>query len=416
MKEAAFNILKTLNMLKKDGKNITKDIKKVFAENFEHLTGSKKVAVFKLVNSIHNGKNKKPRSYRIPTKYVSSNSNGDTSEFIYFKNEQQKNIGGVMQNEYKPYLLEFGSRGDMMVTLGENQRENNDLFVWLMNHPRRAKNKNGDGTKRPIFYLEDKNVEAAEKVSLKEAEATMKKYLYDPESRLPEDDLRIIAKALRVVGVDNMERALVQTNIEKKCSKNPNLFLGMKSIGKEVEMRSNLHVASEKGILSFNGVKMKWILNNFDSGGKSELVTVRKTENEMDALIYWLKNKDENDHYGKIVELLTGKPTFKTASNPNPVDSDLALKLKLAEEENKKLALQLELAKSGSTEIKEKIENSNVGEKLVLENLNLEELRELAKKHNIEFHHMHKEPKLISLLKSNLPKEMIDFTENEVVN
>ena len=53
----------------------------------------------------------------------------------------------------------------------------------------------------------------------------MKKLIYDEDSRLPEGELRTIAKALRVSGVDQMELPLVQVSIEDQCKTNPNKFL-----------------------------------------------------------------------------------------------------------------------------------------------------------------------------------------------
>ena len=50
-----------------------------------------------------------------------------------------------------------------------------DLIIFMMGHPRRANNKLGEGKKRPLFYLENKNLEAKERVLSKSLSDTCSK-------------------------------------------------------------------------------------------------------------------------------------------------------------------------------------------------------------------------------------------------
>lgn len=333
-------------MLLKNGEREARDLKKKYKDLFSLIGKNKTQVTFKLSPSIYDGKKKKPRSYRLPSGYVSVGENGNTDEYIYYESSTNRNIGGVVQPTYAPnFMAPIEQRGEVTINLGPNIEDNLDKFVWWMNHPRRSKGDNADETKNPLFYLEDKAAEAASKVKMKQANAAMQKYLYDEDSRMSEDDLRTIAKALRVDKVDDLTFPEVVTSIEFKCSRNPQLFLSFKGVGKEVQMRSNLQVASERGIITYDSQKQKWFLNDKDSGAVAPLAPVRQTENEMNALIYWIKNKDVADSYGKIMELITGISSQPKKSQISE-DAGLEIKLKLAEAENKKLELEAKKAEA----------------------------------------------------------------------
>jgi hypothetical protein len=335
-------------MLRKDNENITKEIAKKFPTEFALIKGKKQVT-FKLVNSIHNGKDKAPRSYSIQPAYATQDENGDVQEFLYYLSVRKRSVSGVSQDEYSPGLITFGSRGDLIVNLVDNDDKiiNLDLFILLFNHPRRAKNKYGEGKKRPIFYLEDKNAEASERVEAEAAKAQMKKLIYDPEARMKEEDLRIIAKALRVPGVDDMNfPGLLQTSIEDACKTNPAKFLQFRGVGKEVKMRANLQIAAETGIIKYDPLKRKWTLNDTDSGKTVNIAPVRPIENEMEALMSWIKNVDTDDTYNKIIELSTGEIQEKS----QPKESKDAERARMLEAENENLKLKLKLSESGKSE------------------------------------------------------------------
>lgn len=337
-------------MLRKDNENITKGIKKEFKEELKFLTPRTKTVVFKLVKSIYNGEDKRPRSYHIETAYTSREINGDTSEYRFYNNENKKNIGGFVQSTFSPELVNFTERGDLLVNIGENQSENLDLLIFFLNHPRRAKNRTGDGTKRPLFYLEDKNKEAIDKVVFKKDKAKMDAYLYNEETRLSDEKLITIAEALRVDGVEDMNIQRIQTSIEDKCKKNPALFLSMAEVNDDVLMRANIQKAVEQGILRYKPISKtgagKWIMNDKDSGEQAELAPVRKLEDETNALVYWFNNIDTTRSYEKVVEILTGKPTKRAEKVEVSENSELEIKLKLAEAENEKLRLQKETAEA----------------------------------------------------------------------
>ena len=334
-------------MLRKDNDNITKDIKKIFKDDLSFINKRTKTVTFKLVNSIFNGKDKTPRSYHIETAYVSRDSKtGDTSEYRYYKSENKKMIGGFLQETFSPELVSFGQRGDITINLGDSQTENLDFLIFFLNHPRMAKSTSGDGTKRALFYLEDKNKEAIDTVMFKKAKAKMDSFLYNEDTRLPDDKLITIAEALRIDGVEDMNIQRIQTSIEDKCKKNPSLFLGMAEVNDAVLMRSNIQKAVEKGYLSYSSLNKKWSLNDTDSSESSDLAPVRKLEDETDALVYWFNNVDVHDSYGKMLELLSGKPIDRTKKVETAENSELEIKLKLAEAENEKLRLQKETAEA----------------------------------------------------------------------
>ncbi len=418
-------------MLQKDGNPINKGFKKEFAEEFESLDKKSTTVIFRLVSSIYDGKTRVPRSYSIPSEVTVFEGGGDSSEYVYYKTKKDKVVGGVMQTIYEPSIVTFGSRGEIMLDV---EREA-DLFIFLMKHSRRALAANGDGVRKPIFYLVDKTKEAKEKVAKKQAVIQMQKYLYDPESRLKDEDLLTIARALRVPNIDaETDIAFIQTSIEDKVKRNPQLFLDMKEVGDEVQMRANLQLAIEANILFLNTRTFRWELKDTDSGKKADLAVVRKNEDAMARLVYWLKHTDDNDHYGKVMELLTGSPVERKEAAPQ-VDSDIDKQLELEKLKQKNLQQEkenldrAEALKNGATteEASPEATEEAVEEEEtvieddetqtpppsglpVLEDMELEDIKEqFAKPHGVRFSHLTTKEKIIENLLIKVPEEERDF-------
>jgi len=394
-------------MLQKDGEIKRKGFKQEFKEEFDLIGKKNTRVVFKLVNSIYNGKDRIPRSYSIPVKvtvFEKGENGGDSTEYVYYKQKREKNVGGVKEIIYSPGLITFGSRGDLSVDV----EKESDLFIFLMKHNRRASGANGEGSQKAIFYLEDKVAESKERVAKKSAGVQMQKYLFDPEQRLSDDKLRIIAQALRVPDIDDeTDIEFIQVSIEEKVKKNPQLFLNMREVNDEVIMRSNLQLASEKGIISFNNKTYRWILNNTDSGNKADLAIVKKTENTMTALVYWLKNLDDNDHYGKIVELLTGKPNRKKKTKKvENLESEKEIELKIQQAKNEELRLKVELAKATSNSVEESKKDDENYDLPFLEDLDIDVLKEkFAKPHKINYSHLSTPQSIIKNLNARVKPE-----------
>ena len=114
-------------------------------------------------------------------------------------------------------------------------------------------------------------------------------------------------------------------------------------------MRAELQIAAESGVISYNALKRKWELKDKDSGKTVPIAPVRPIENEMEALMSWLKNVDTDDTYNKIVEMTSGKIQEKK----KPKESEDAERTRLLEVENENLRLQLELAKKAENPIEE---------------------------------------------------------------
>ena len=141
----------------------------------------------------------------------------------------------------------------------------------------------------------------------------MERLLWTKDHRLSNEDLTIIARALRIPGVEDMNIQLIQKEIERVCKSNPQRFLNLKKLDKETEMRADIQNAVEKGILNFDSKpnKRKWSMT--DGGNTAELCSARKTDDPVSSLVFFLKNNDSNDHHGRIKELIveTKKATVK---------------------------------------------------------------------------------------------------------
>jgi hypothetical protein len=137
-----------------------------------------------------------------------------------------------------------------------------------------------------------------------------------------------------------------------------------------------------------------------------------------------LKNHDDNDHYGKIVELLTGRPSDRKQNSPIPVVSEIDKQIKLQDAKNKELELQVELAKANgkasvildaqSRPEKQQTENES-GNLPIIEKMSIEEVRSLADKHDVSWHPMNKEETIINKLNSEVDPDKVDWTNSDDV-
>jgi len=279
---------------KKDGTELTK------------LIGNKRVVEYQLVNSLsridrNTGKRIFKRSHRIESAYVGYDNNGNTEEFRYFQNKSGKGKDGLIS--YMPEFLAFENGGKIKINLGENRSENRDLFHFLNNHPRRANNKNGDGSRRPLFYLVDNNAEAIEYAQNKRATSEMDKFLWSGD-QIEEGLARTIAKALRIEEVDEMNDAATRKAIEIQCKKNPNRFLNFLNQEEDTNMRADIQTASELSILRYDNKKYEWFLYDADSENEAKLCRIRSADDPTSALVVYFKMEDDNEDLARVRELI----------------------------------------------------------------------------------------------------------------
>jgi len=291
-------------MLEKNGYKV--DFKKEKL-TVKEIVGNKQSVTFQLVNSLSKvnpktGKRTYKRRHLLEAAYVSNDEDGNSTEWRFYKSKNQKGKNGVDETKYTPEFLTIEQNGALTIQLGPNQSENIDLFWFFYYHPRRANNKNGDGSRRPLFYMIDENAEAMEYAQKKHASSEMEKLLWNEKDRLADEELINIAKALRVPGVADMNIERVQLEIEKLCKNNPNRFLALKGGNKETEMRAAIQDATEKGFLLLNR-KNEWEM--IDGEITATLCNVRKTDDPITTLVHFFKNIDDNDHYGRIKEMIT---------------------------------------------------------------------------------------------------------------
>lgn len=279
------------------------------------IIGKKNVVTFQLVNSLSwldgQGRRRYKRRHLIENVCVTNDEKGNTVEYRYYKSKREKGKGGVSNIAYTPEFSMFENGGKININVGEGQNENLDLFWFLWNHSRKASNKNETGSRRPLFYFIDENQEALLYAQKMEADAEMRKLLWDKKDRLENEELEDIARALRIPGVDQMNIQRVQQEIQRTCATNPQRFLNLIKSDDETKMKSVIQEAQENGMLLFDNKKLQWIM--IDGEKQAVLCPVRKTDDNVNALVYFLKHQDDNDHYGRIVEMLEEEkaPTVK---------------------------------------------------------------------------------------------------------
>lgn len=296
---AIFNILKTSNMLARNGETI-KDLKGEFPKDEKHYHHNQ-TATFELApkyykRDITNGRNLYPSSFSIENFY-SVLKDGKSDEYVYFKSQRKDKNGDPV---YTPGIISF-RKGRIVVPKSEL-----DFFIFLMNHPRRAQSKNNDPNRNAFFYLVNHKQDAIEIANKKQQIAKVTGMIWN--DGLPEDTLRTVAKTYQIPSVDALSIEEVKVHLDKKAQANPSIFLESKGLGAEMEIRALIQDARDYKLLIFKKDKSgaDWNIVN-DHGKAVHLIAVRAGEDEYARLAKWLLHQDESGTIDRIQEMVARK-------------------------------------------------------------------------------------------------------------
>jgi len=291
-------------LLKNDKKVDISKFDDVSRKDLKAIIGRKQVITFQLVDQLSRPGPRGTRTYKrrhlIEAYHQNRDKTGNTSEYRYYKTSRPGKVAGEIK--YTPEMVMFEGGGKININIGDNQKDNLDLLYFLYTHPRRASGPNSKNVDRPLFYLVDENAQALQYAQKREAASEMENLLWNKENRLGDEELITIAQALRISDVDDMIIARIQVEIQKVCKKDPQRFLTLAKLDKETEMRANIQLALEAGVLNFDNKNMKWLI--IDGDNRGTLTPIRQSDDKVTALVHFLKNQDDNDHYGRITELL----------------------------------------------------------------------------------------------------------------
>ena len=185
----------------------------------KNILGRKETIVFRLVDKLSKPGPRGTKTYKrrhlIEAFYHTRDNNGNTSEYRYCKSKRPgKNFNETI---YAPEMLTFENGGEIKINIGKDQKNNLDLLIFLLKHPRRASGPTAKNVENPLFFFIDENAQALQYIQKRELASDMDALLMNKNTRLSDEELIIIAEALAIPNVDEMNTARVQVEIQKRC-------------------------------------------------------------------------------------------------------------------------------------------------------------------------------------------------------
>ena len=148
--------------------------------------------------------------------------------------------------------------------------------------------KNLKQTRIPKFMFEDLVSEAEKKAEAKAMESKISVLLYNKELGLPEDRIRLVAKAYHIKGVDELSlsqvKILVDNKIHDKKLGGPDKFFEMVNADEELEARASLQKVIDLNYLRYDGSKNAWFWNTEGENGKGVLCKVSRNDVPVEVL------------------------------------------------------------------------------------------------------------------------------------
>ncbi len=148
--------------------------------------------------------------------------------------------------------------------------------------------KNLKQTRIPKFMFEDLVSEAEKKAEAKAMESKISVLLYNKELGLPEDRIRLVAKAYHIKGVDELSlsqvKILVDNKIHDKKLGGPDKFFEMVNADEELEDRASLQKVIDLNYLRYDGSKNAWFWNTEGENGKGALCKVSRNDVPVEVL------------------------------------------------------------------------------------------------------------------------------------
>jgi hypothetical protein len=240
----------------------------------------------------------KPRSISFDLKAVVKTPNG-TETWRYADNVLVDNKGN---KKYKPKKFIFdGSRA-----LDRNDIE---LIYFLLKKSEYCMGGDNQGS-MVKFKFEDLVTEAELKAEKKRLSAKIDNLLYGEELGLPEEKLRLLAKAYFIKNVDTLTRAMVSNalyNVITSAHDGADKFFSMINADEEIKTRVSIQKIIDMEVLKFDGAKRVWYWQATGEKGSSILCKVPPNKTAQDTL-YDLYMGDQGFRDDVQAVLLTKNP------------------------------------------------------------------------------------------------------------
>lgn len=233
----------------------------------------------------------KPASINLPLK-VNLRTVEGYKEYRYAENIVQDPAG---KTKYTPHSLAFF--GDKLLT------EYDIEFIWFILFwcPYCKNNElEPQQRKRARFEIEDAVTKAELESAVKRNIAKVNTMIYDLDVGLSEENLRKVAKAYFIPGIDKLTRSQVELVLEGRIfaeerSKKQGLkrFLQLTNADEELATRGKIQAAIDQDILKYVPTKSMWAWLNDKGKPGQEICRITGGTNPYEALHDWMAVNDE---------------------------------------------------------------------------------------------------------------------------
>jgi hypothetical protein len=250
----------------------------------------------------HNRKPDKPTSMSFDLRAVVKTPNG-AETWRYAENVLTDGMG---KKKYMPKKFRFDGARHLT-------RNDIELIYFLLRKSEYCQG--GDNQGRMVkFMFEDLVTEAEKKAASKKIEAKISGLLFGEDFGLPEEKLRLIAKAYFINNIDKMALAQVKNALDNKIHETkdgPDKFFDMVNAEDEIKTRVSIQKAMDMGLLKYDQMKKIWYWQVAGEKGITTICKVPPNKTASDALYdYYLGDESFRDDVQAV--LLTKNPKAGT--------------------------------------------------------------------------------------------------------
>ncbi len=165
--------------------------------------------------------------------------------------------------------------------------------------------------RQPKFMFEDLISEAEKKAEAKALESRISVLLYNKELGLPEERLRLVAKAYHIQNVDDLTlpqvKIMLEMKIHDKKLGGPDKFFDMVNADDEMEARASIQKLIDSDFIKQDSSKGAWFWNTQGENGKTLITKYARTDIPVEKLYEKYRGDESFRDDIKAVLLSRGK-------------------------------------------------------------------------------------------------------------